>query len=1168
MAQLDSFYAKQAEEQLKKVLADLKAIQDKTIEMSKTSLNFYGGKTASNPNELNNAISQIEKLNKKIKEQEALLKKLSQSQEKLGVASEKQKQASERTAQAIEKTNQVKQKGISLSKKAAETEKQASERTKKSIADTAGSAQERLNQTKQRSIDAANRAAAKAAKQAEATKRLSGAWAKLTGELKKAELEYRDLAAASLKAENKTKKFSKSVKDAERKVLKLRKQVDGIQKPIKRFGDNVGNYPKMFGAATSSLRGFIGAFGFTSGIFLFAAAVKDTFSRIREFDKAMQNISGILRVNRKDIADVEKEIKNVAGASVKTSRDVAKLAENLFTLGKSKEEVKKLLKPVNDLAIGLETSGAESAEFLVQNMNAFGASSDEAEKYADVLATIRTSTSLDFQKMKDSFQYITPISRLLNKDLAYTGALIGILADNTIKSQSAGRLIATAQQKLASENKTLAEAVDEVKNAQSRGLKETELLAFATKVFGGEAAKLGIILANNSEALEINAQKIRDNKGALKDLTDEQLKSMDAMIQMLDSSWEKLIFTIENGTGSMSTFFKDTLTFLTKATEGLILFNKNANEIAEEVTYSELKKTYKELGDEAKDLAIQEADMSREKIDDINKEIIALTERNKSLKEGESALGKGFRYAVEISSMGGMTTPTASEYMENEKRVEQLKNSLGYQKGILTASEELIALNDKKDNVLIKEEVKINERNVTELRKLIKLEQKKLPLSTKRSEAIPIQKKILALEKEIADILGGKGKTAKREKIKAIGLEIKETDTLITTINRHIDALEKTRDLHLKGTKEYDDLTDSIKDYTDALDQSIKVEDLNNNKGLQGEVNAIESKKEALKQLREETEAFIKTVSDSALGELGMGSLTQFFDGTFDKLLEGADTLEEKFAITFAGIADVAKEAYDIISSSSQASFDKQFSRLEKQKALSLRFAGEGEEGRVEIERQYEAKRAVILKKQAESEKKQALFSIALSTAKGVVAALAQPVPNIPLSVAIGVIGLAKAALVSSTPIPEFKDGVNDFSGGLAIVGDGGKSEYIRTPNGNVSKTPSKDTLVNLPKGTDVFKDENTFMNQMYKELSLHDIMPFSRSIGSAIMPSVTEKGIKREDLEEVFRNEISKLSNVIKNKKETLVNIDRNGFNTFRREGNIRYEDLSASARGDGSEV
>ena len=147
--------------------------------------------------------------------------------------------------------------------------------------------------------------------------------------------------------------------------------------------------------------------------------------------------------------------------------------------------------------------------------------------------------------MRDSFQYLAPISKVLNKDLAYTGALVGILSDNGLKAESAGRLLATAQQKLATENKTLNDALNEINNAYKEGKTDLEVLALASSLFGKQAGKIGVILARNIDVLETNAQAIRDNTGALKDLTDRQLESLDAKLKILDSTWEEFILSVE-----------------------------------------------------------------------------------------------------------------------------------------------------------------------------------------------------------------------------------------------------------------------------------------------------------------------------------------------------------------------------------------------------------------------------------------------------------------------------------------------------------------------------------------------------------------------------------------------------------------------------------------------
>lgn len=67
------------------------------------------------------------------------------------------------------------------------------------------------------------------------------------------------------------------------------------------------------------------------------------------------------------------------------------------------------------------------------------------------------------------------------------------------------------------------------------------------------------------------------------------------------------------------------------------------------------------------------------------------------------------------------------------------------------------------------------------------------------------------------------------------------------------------------------------------------------------------------------------------------------------------------------------------------------------------------------------------------------------------------------------------------TRIPEwepekFAKGTSYHMGGPAIVGDGGMHELIRTPSGAIGLSPDKDTLVNLPRGSEVLSGPKTAM--------------------------------------------------------------------------------------------
>lgn len=262
----------------------------------------------------------------------------------------------------------------------------------------------------------------------------------------------------------------------------------------------------------------------------------------------------------------------------------------------------------------------------------------------------------------------------------------------------------------------------------------------------------------------------------------------------------------------------------------------------------------------------------------------------------------------------------------------------------------------------------------------------------------------------------------------------------------------------------------------------------------------------------------------------------------------------------FTGIVSIGQQAFNLLDTMSRQRFEREFSRLEQQKDYALKFAGESAEAREEIERQYEDKRRAIQTRQAKAERDQSIFNIILDTAQGVVQTIANlGLPAaIPFISAIGAIGIANLAIARSTPIPQFKDGVRDFSGGLAVVGDGGKSEVITTPDGKVVKTPSKDTLVNLPKGSNVYSSENEFEKELQNIYASNGIIPYRQQFPS----------LKTNSLEQTFTEGIKDLKKAIVNKPTNGLNIDNNGFTNYILRGNTKTLSRNNRITGKGFNV
>lgn len=124
-------------------------------------------------------------------------------------------------------------------------------------------------------------------------------------------------------------------------------------------------------------------------------------------------------------------------------------------------------------------------------------------------------------------------------------------------------------------------------------------------------------------------------------------------------------------------------------------------------------------------------------------------------------------------------------------------------------------------------------------------------------------------------------------------------------------------------------------------------------------------------------------------------------------------------------------------------------------------------------EKELESQRKQILERQAKFEKAAAIANIGISTAQAIMRLWVNP--GFPaataLTAVVAALGAVQIANVIAKPIPKYKEGTDYHSGGLAIVGDGGRAELGQLPSGEMFKTPSVSTLTYLPEGTRIYPD-------------------------------------------------------------------------------------------------
>lgn len=184
---------------------------------------------------------------------------------------------------------------------------------------------------------------------------------------------------------------------------------------------------------------------------------------------------------------------------------------------------------------------------------------------------------------------------------------------------------------------------------------------------------------------------------------------------------------------------------------------------------------------------------------------------------------------------------------------------------------------------------------------------------------------------------------------------------------------------------------------------------------------------------------------------------------TFDAVTDlGLLLFDGKIALIDAEI-EAEQNKYDLLFAMAEGDAEKQrLLRIEEVKELQ----------------KLDKKRRKEQKKRAIFEKANAIIQIGINTAIAISNALATSGPpplGIALAAIVGALGLAQIAVVASQPLPQFAKGGTMQKDGLAVVGDGGRKEVIKNPDGSIQVTPDTSTVVGLQKGAEIFSSIDAF---------------------------------------------------------------------------------------------
>lgn len=474
-----------------------------------------------------------------------------------------------------------------------------------------------------------------------------------------------DLEKVISRLSGKTREFAKEQQTAAQSVNRVGKNLKDTAKTVDEYSKNTDKASKsqkgFFGGIGKNLKTIISFYGayqiLNIALSAFAEITIGSAKRAIALEKSLGDLAAVSGLTTEEVDRLKNVVFDVAGATSLTATEVVSLQKELAKLGTSVEDIEKLTRPIALLSQALGEDAGGVAATLKKTLNQFQATTEEADRFANILTGAVNETALSLTDLGTALGYVGPLGAQLGVSFEETAALLGILADNGFKASKAGTGLRSFFISAAKDGRPFNEFLEDV---GSRSLDATE----AVQTFGKIAASQALVLSNNVDRYkELSAELTTSNR--LFEANAKQMATTEGQLELLASAYDKLSTRVGDVVTRTNTFI-DLIAILDNEAAGLAQsykFIANASgETAEEI--DNLREELRQFGIESstagdETIALGQAFGLLQKSGDFSKFAIrdALFEVNFELDKGatlyeafEAAQKRGFLGAQRLAS--------------------------------------------------------------------------------------------------------------------------------------------------------------------------------------------------------------------------------------------------------------------------------------------------------------------------------------------------------------------------------------------------------------------------------------------------------------------------------------------------------------------------------------
>ena len=317
----------------------------------------------------------------------------------------------------------------------------------------------------------------------------------------------------------------------------------------------------------SSFNGVKGALA-TVGVGIGATAVvgvlKSSLQSYADLEDQVRRNRAIMSASAEQEKQLMQQTRDLGRSTKFTAQEVAEAQMYQAMAGMKTNEVLEMTPKLLKMSIAAGSDFAQTSDIVTDNLSAFGMSIGEVDRLMDVMVATSNNANTNVQMLGEAYKYVAASSRNF-ESFENVNILLGVLADNGIKSGQAGRNLAAIYRRLANPSKQVANALtdlniqlydqqgkfkglktisDELKKATAN-LTQEERNRYLAIIAGGEGMKiLDSLMGTTEEGYNKVADGVRNAKGATDKFADEMSNTTANKIAQFESALAELKISI------------------------------------------------------------------------------------------------------------------------------------------------------------------------------------------------------------------------------------------------------------------------------------------------------------------------------------------------------------------------------------------------------------------------------------------------------------------------------------------------------------------------------------------------------------------------------------------------------------------------------------------------